>query len=138
MSNHTLKAAEVARTFIWVDPETGRQFQVVTAWEKYVNHKAEVKTRKWTLWIDGTILELGEGDTLDATGELGTKVDTWTKDGVERPVVSHSLHSPSITNHDTSKRRGGDLLGVDQDDVRKYGHPTYGATDGSAGIETPF
>jgi hypothetical protein len=134
----TTITVSVANTRVWSDPNTGSNFQVVTCWENYTNHRGESKNRKWTLWLEGAALDLGEGDTLDAKGDLGTKVDTWHKDGEDKSVVAHSLHAPTISNHNTSQRRGGTIAGVDQDDVLKYGHPTYG-TDGSAyGGDMPF
>lgn len=136
MALTTIKAATVARATLWQDPETLEQFQIITVWEKYLNGRHEPKNRKWTLWHSGAILDLGEGDILDVTGDLGTKTETWTKDGTENLVVGHSIHSPSISNHDTSKRRGGELLGRDQDDIRKYGHPVYGSTNPAD--DTPF
>lgn len=126
---------EIARSNFWVDPD-GTKWQIITGWEKWTNQFHEVKNRKWSLWSSATIIEVGEGDLMTVKGELATKVDTWKKDGEEKTVPGQSLFDYTVSNHDTSKRRGGDLLGVDQDDVRKYGHPTFGP-DGTAG-EAPF
>lgn len=129
----TTVTLEIARTQFWNNPENGTQWQIITGWEKYTNQFNEVKTRKWSLWTNGAIIEVGEGDVMTATGDLATKLDTWKKDGEEKTVVGHSLYEFNVVSHDTSKRRGGDLLGVDQDDVRKYGHPTYNISS-----EAPF
>jgi hypothetical protein len=126
MALTTVKALSVTTTRIWVDPATNTSYQVVNGWENYTNHHGESKNRKWTLWLEGTGLDIGEGDTLDAQGDLGTKVDKWHKEGEDKTVVAHSLHAPTITNQNTSQRRGGNIGAVDQDDVLKYGHPTYG------------
>jgi hypothetical protein len=135
----TTVTIEVAKSNLWTHPETLTRWQIITGWEKYENQFSEMKTRKWSLWSNAAILEVGEGDFMTVTGDLATKLDKWTKDGEDKTVVGHSLYEFTVGSHDTSKRRGGDLLGVDQDDVRKYGHPTYGTPDGtlSAG-EAPF
>jgi hypothetical protein len=128
---------EISRSQLWNDPANGITWQIITGWESYTRHNGDVKNRKWTLWAT-RLMEVGEGDVLTAVGDLDSKVDKWTKDGEERNVVAHSLHEYTIKNHDITKRRGGDLNGVDQDDVRKYGHPTYGSVDGTANVEAPF
>lgn len=130
---------ETTQSKLWNDPnQAGVTWQIITGWESYTNRLGEVKKRKWTLWSNQTILEIGENDFLTVTGDLSTKVETWQKDGEDKSVVGHSLESFTVSTHDTSKRRGGDLNGVDQDDVRKYGHPTYGTSTGTAGVEAPF
>lgn len=129
---------EVSRSNLWNDPATGQTWQIITGWESYTRHTGDIKNRKWSLWTNGTILEVGEGDVMTVNGDLDAKVDKWTKDGEERNVVAYSLRDFTVSDHNTSKRRGGDLLGVDQDDVRKYGHPTYSMQDGTANTEAPF
>jgi hypothetical protein len=130
---------ETTLSKLWNDPnQPGVTWQIITGWESYTNRLGEVKKRKWSLWSNQTILEIGENDFLTVTGDLSTKVETWQKDGETKNVVGHSLESFTVSKHDTSKRRGGDLNGIDQDDVRKYGHTAYGAVDGTAGVEAPF
>lgn len=124
---------EITRSNNWLDPETGINWQIITGWEKWTNRHSEVKNRKWTLWSMAAILDVGEGDIMSVKGELNTKPDTWKKDGKETPVVDHSLFDYTVTSHNTSKRRGGSLLGVDQDDILKYGHPVF-----NADAEAPF
>lgn len=127
---------EITKSNSWVDPETGIRWQIITGWEKWTNRFNEVKNRKWTLWSMAAEIEVGEGDLMKVKGELSTKPDTWAKDGKETPVVDHSLFDYTVTSHDTSKRRGGNLNGIDQDDVRKYGHTP--ALSGLASDEAPF
>lgn len=129
---------EISRSQLWNDPASNSTWQIITGWESYTRHNGDAKNRKWTLWTNGGLMEIGEGDVLTVKGDLDAKVDKWTKDGEERNVVAYSLHDFTVSNHNTSKRRGGDLNGVDQDDVRKYGHPTYGTDTGTAGVEAPF
>ena len=137
MSNHTLKAAEVKLARTWVNPENAKQYFIVTAWEKYTHFTGDVKSRRWSIWFE-VILDLAEGDLIDVVGDLGTKVAKWEKDGKTVDVVDHSLTDAILQNTDKTGRKGGNLLGHDQDDVRKYGHPTYGTTDGTANLDTPF
>jgi hypothetical protein len=137
MSNHTLTAAEVKLARNWVNPENGKQYFIVTAWEKYTHFTGEVKSRRWSIWFE-VILDLCEGDLIDVSGDLGTKVGKWEKDGQTHNVVEHSLTDAILKATNTTGRKGGNLLGHDQDEIRKYGHPTYGAVDGTANIESPF
>lgn len=137
MSNHTLKAAEVKLARTWVEPETKKQYFIVTAWENYTHHTGAAKARRWSIWFE-VILDLCEGDLIDVIGDLNTKVGKWDKDGESISVVEHSLTDAILQKTDTTKRKGGNLLGQDQDEIRKYGHPTYGHTDGTANVESPF
>lgn len=125
-----IKAAKVSLVRTWVNPDTGKQFFIVTAWEAYLGRQGEDKNRRWSLWFDVN-LDVAEGDLLDVSGDLATKPDDYEKDGKTYRVVAHSLENPVLLKHDTSGRRGGDLNGVDQDDVVKYGHPTYNLNDGA-------
>jgi len=113
-------AAEVKLARNWVNPENGKQYFIVTAWESYTHFTGAVKARRWSIWFE-VILDLYEGDLIDVVGDLGTKVGKYDKDGKTYDVVEHSLTDAILQNTDTSKRRGGNINGIDQDDVRKYG-----------------
>jgi hypothetical protein len=127
-----IRASKVALTRTWVNPEDGKMFFIVTAWEPYLGRKGEDKNRRWSIWFD-VQLDIAEGDLVDVTGDLATKPDLYQKDGNEIKVVAHSLENPVLLKHDTTGRRGGDLHGQDQDDVLKYGNPVYRLKD-----ESPF
>lgn len=96
------------------------QGKYVNIWEHYLGSDGKERNRLWTLWLNGD-LGLMPGDFVEVEGSLSTSVNEWTKDGVTRNVVQHSLngvtliqHVPVIPKEDRT---------IDEDDRRKYGAP---------------
>ncbi len=99
---------------------------LLTIWEQYPSPQGEQWNRKWTIWLD-TKLAVSKGDWFELEGTLGTKVSKFVnKDGIEKTTIDHNLNSVMIVTH--RKAPSSDLLEThDEDDIRKYGHPTYGS-----------
>lgn len=74
------------------------QYPNVKLWETY-DFRGTERHRLWTAWSDVT-LNLAEGDTITVTGDLGTKVGTYTKPGDEpKSVVEHSINNTTLDAH---------------------------------------
>ena len=69
----------------------------IRIWENYIGYNDESKSRIWTAWMDAP-QSVNEGDEITISGDLATKVGTWTpKDATEpRNIVEHSLNNCSI------------------------------------------
>lgn len=89
------------------------------------------------MWrIFGTsALGLGEGDIVtirgeyssapseDINGQIGTYTD---KKGRQITKTDLFINNPEVLEHKPSETKTYESAGIDGDDVRKYGHPTYG------------
>lgn len=72
------------------------KYHYVKFWETY-DWKGEARHRIWTAWLDRD-LNLNEQDTIEVTGDLSTKVGTYTpKDATEqKQIVEHSLNNCTV------------------------------------------
>lgn len=73
--------------------------RVITGWESFTIQVKGVPTdkkRQWTMWLDAPA-EIGKGDVVTFTGDLGTKAGTFEKDGTTYNTVEHSLNQVSFT-----------------------------------------
>ena len=72
------------------------KYNYVKLWETY-DWKGEPRHRIWTAWLDRD-LNLNEQDTIEVTGDLSTKVGTYTpKDATEqKQIVEHSLNNCTV------------------------------------------
>jgi hypothetical protein len=91
----------------------------VNVWEHYVGSDGKERNRLWTLWTTGDP-GIMPGDWLEAEGILSTSVNEWTKEGVTRQIVNHSLNSVSIIKHNPVVPIQREST-QDEDDRRKYG-----------------
>ena len=98
----------------------GMSYFLVSGWEPITTKTGRSSAIKWSIWFDLS-QDISEGDYLTVEGDLSTKVGEYTKDGVTKQVVEHSLNNPVIISNETKTRRGGSVDGHDQDDIRKYG-----------------
>lgn len=103
--------------------DVGDYFQgkYVNVWEHYVGSDGKERNRLWTLWLEGDP-GIMAGDWLEAEGTLSTSVNEWTKDGVTRQIVNHSLNAVSVIQHKPAVPKAQERT-VDEDDIRKYGAP---------------
>lgn len=71
------------------------KFNIVKFWETYEVNGTD-RHRLWTAWADSA-QAYNQGDIIEVTGDLGTKVGTFNKPGEEtRSVVEHSLNNVTI------------------------------------------
>lgn len=71
------------------------KYNYIKLWETY-DFKGEARHRLWTAWLD-TDLNLNEGDTIEITGDLSTKVGTYNKPGEDtKSVVEHALNNCNV------------------------------------------
>lgn len=72
------------------------KYHYVKFWETY-DWKGEPRHRIWTAWLDRD-LQINEQDTIEVTGDLSTKVGTYTpKDATEqKQIVEHSLNNCTV------------------------------------------
>ena len=81
------------------------QYPNVKLWESY-DFRGTERHRLWTAWSD-VVLDLAEGDTITVTGDLGTKVGTYTKPGDEpKSVVEHSINNTTLDAHSAKAATG--------------------------------
>jgi hypothetical protein len=92
----------------------------VNVWEHYVGSDGKERNRLWTLWLIGDP-GIMASDWLEAEGILSTSVNEWTKEGVTRQIVNHSLNSVSIIKHNPTIPKIAERS-QDDDDLRKYGN----------------
>lgn len=97
------------------------QGKYVNVWEHYLGSDGKERNRLWTLWLTGDPGFM-PGDFIEAEGTLGTSVNEWTKDGVTRNIVQHSLNAVSIIQHVPVIPKE-QARTIDADDARKYGAP---------------
>jgi len=85
------------------------KYNYVKLWETY-DFKGTAKYRHWTAWLDRD-LNLNEGDTIEVTGDLSTKVDTYTpKDATEqKQIVAHALNNCTVKVLKQAEKKTGDL-----------------------------
>jgi hypothetical protein len=69
----------------------------ISVWEKYDAQGKEF-SRLWTCWFTSSVADqLQERDFSEITGELSTKIGTYTtKDGIEKTVVEHHVQNAQI------------------------------------------
>lgn len=79
-----------------VSQVANEKYNYVKFWETY-DWKGEPRHRIWTAWLERD-LGLNEQDTVEITGDLSTKVGTYTpKDATEqKQIVEHSLNNCTV------------------------------------------
>jgi len=99
----------------------------LTVWEEFIveykdGNKFERK-RKWQVWFNGFIDSIESGDWVEIKGELGTKLETYEKDGETKTAVGHAINDPQILQV-KPKTQPKDKA-VDADDLAKYGNAPF-------------
>lgn len=72
----------------------------ISVWEKYDSNGKEY-SRLWTCWFDFSQADLiQEQDWVEITGELSTKIGTYTPKGSteEKTVVEHHIQNAHLKN----------------------------------------
>jgi hypothetical protein len=97
----------------------------VTIWEDFIveykdGNKFERK-RKWVIWFNSQVTAFETGDWVEVSGELGTKLETYDKDGETKSAVGHSINEPRVlqVKPKTATKT------VDLDDLAKYGNAPF-------------
>ena len=92
----------------------------LTVWEDFVVEYADgnkfERKRKWQVWFNG-ITDINSGDWVEIRGELGTKLETYEKDGETKSAVGHSINDPEVLR----VRAKAEQKPRDLDDEAKYG-----------------
>jgi hypothetical protein len=97
-------------------------------WETYTTPFGQ-STRLWTVWLDVKLDDCHKGDWFELEGNLSTKVGSpyiSKRDGLEKQGIDHNLNDVSIIKHNPIIPKAAPLM-QDEDDMRKYGHETYGS-----------
>lgn len=96
----------------------------LTVWEDFVVEYADgnkfERKRKWQVWFNG-LTDINTGDWVEIKGELGTKLETYEKDGETKSAVGHSINDPQVLQvkpKTVEKVR-------DLDDEAKYGNAPF-------------
>jgi hypothetical protein len=112
----------MAKVTISGDAKVSDSRTSVTIWEDFIveykdGNKFERK-RKWTVWFNQAQQTIETGDWVEISGELGTKLETYEKDGETKTAVAHSINDPHViqvkSKEPVTKVR-------DLDDEAKYG-----------------
>jgi len=92
----------------------------LTVWEDFVVEYADgnkfERKRKWQVWFNG-LTDINTGDWVEIRGELGTKLETYEKDGETKSAVGHSINDPEVLR----VRAKAEQKPRDLDDEAKYG-----------------
>lgn len=90
--------------------------RIVSLWETF-DVQGRVAYRKWTIWFDQSP-DLEKDDWIEVTGDLGSKIGTYEKEGEVKTVVEHSVNSPSLVqvkkDRDTEGPLGGRLTAAEK------------------------
>ena len=91
---------KMARVFISGDAKVSDSRTSAIIWEDFIveykdGNKFERK-RKWTIWFNSPISAFDSGDWVELSGELGTKLETYEKDGETKTAVSHAINNPEV------------------------------------------
>ena len=96
----------------------------LTVWEDFIVEYADgnklERKRKWQVWFNG-LTDINTGDWVEIKGELGTKLETYEKDGETKNAVGHSINDPQVLQVKAkSEPKPRDL-----DDEAKYGNAPF-------------
>lgn len=105
------------------DVKVAESRKCLTIWETYTSEyvvegvpvvNTEAK-RKWTVWfaVPGNI---NDGDWVELSGDLSTRIGSYEKDGQTKQAVEHSINAPNIIQHKPKAQP----LARDADDEAKY------------------
>lgn len=83
--------------------------RIVSLWETF-DVQGRVAYRKWTIWFDQGV-DLEKDDWIEVTGDLGSKIGTYEKDGQVKTVVEHSVNSPTLVQVKKDSETKGPLGG---------------------------
>jgi len=83
--------------------------RIISLWETFDVNGREVY-RKWTIWAD-IPWNVAKDDWLEVTGDLGSKMGTYEKNGETKTVVEHSINSPQLITHKRTEELKGPLGG---------------------------
>lgn len=104
------------------------KFHYLKLWETY-DFKGEPRHRLWTAWLDRD-LNINEGDFIEVTGDLSTKVGTYNKPGEEaKSVVEHSLNNCTINLVKAAEPKGTQVRNASDILTQK---------DSTAEVDMPF
>jgi hypothetical protein len=97
----------------------------LTIWEDFVVEYADgnkfERKRKWQVWFSQAIQGIESGDWVEIKGELGTKLETYEKDGETKSAVGHSINEPTLLQvKQKAHEKPRDL-----DDEAKYGNMPF-------------
>jgi hypothetical protein len=95
-----------------------------TLWETYRSNTGEEWRRLWTVWSNEILATFSAGDWVELEGTLSTKVNKWTKNGVEKEIVDHNLNNPVLVQHKPVIPFEPEVA-RDLDDERKYGRAPF-------------
>jgi hypothetical protein len=92
----------------------------LTVWEDFIVEYADgnkfERKRKWQVWFNG-LTDINTGDWVEIKGELGTKLETYEKDGETKSAVGHSINDPQVLQ----VKAKAEQKPRDLDDEAKYG-----------------
>lgn len=83
--------------------------RIISLWETFDVNGREVY-RKWTIWAD-IPWNVAKGDWLEVSGDLGSKMGTYEKNGETKTVVEHSVNNPQLITHKAHESLKGPLGG---------------------------
>lgn len=83
--------------------------RIISLWETFDVNGREVY-RKWTIWAD-IPWNVAKGDWLEVSGDLGSKMGTYEKNGETKTVVEHSINNPQLVTHKADESLKGPLGG---------------------------
>lgn len=86
------------------------KYNYLKVWETF-DFKGQPRHRLWTAWLDSAV-DVNEGDTVEITGDLSTKVGTYNKPGDEtKQIVEHALNNCNVkvTKFAVSKTAADDV-----------------------------
>jgi hypothetical protein len=98
----------------------------LTVWEDFIVEYADgnkfERKRKWQVWFNG-LTDVNSGDWVEIKGELGTKLETYDKDGETKSAVGHSINDPIVLQ--VKPKSLPKEAAVDLDDLAKYGNAPF-------------
>ena len=117
---------KMAKVIISGEAKVSESRKSLTVWEDFIVEYADgnkfERKRKWQVWFNG-LTDINSGDWVEIKGELGTKLETYEKDGETKTAVGHSINDPQVLQVKTKEQPS--TASVDLDDLAKYGNAPF-------------